>query len=157
MPEIIMDKMVQIMPMFWVVMIIIFSIVEGMTLGLTSIWFACASVVALLLSLIHVHIVIQGVVFLILSLVFVVYTRPIAKKYLKIGNVKTNVDALIGKRGVIVKEIGSYNTGQVKVQGQIWTAKSPDFENLKCGDEVEVDGVEGVKLIVKKINDSEIS
>ncbi len=151
MPEIMMDKIVQMMPVFWVVMIIIFSIIEGITLGLTSIWFAFAAVVALLLSLIHINIMVQGIVFLILSLVFVIYTRPIAKKYLKIGNVKTNIDALIAKRGVVVKEIESYNTGQVKVQGQIWTAKSPDFETLKCGDEVEIVDVEGVKLIVKKI------
>ncbi len=145
-----MPEIIKMMPMVWVGLIIFFAIIEGMTLGLTSIWFSFAGVIAFVLALFGVNLIVQCIVFLIFSLVFVLYTKPVAKKYLKIGQTKTNVDAVIGQRGVIVKEIEAFNSGQVKVKGQIWTAKSPDFEILKCGDEVEIVGVEGVKLIVEK-------
>ncbi len=145
-----MPEIIKIMPMVWVVLIIFFGIIEGMTLGLTSIWFAFAGIIAFILSLFNINLIVQFVVFLVLSLVCILYTRPIAKKYLKIGQTKTNVDAVIGQKGVVVKKIEEFNTGQIKVKGQIWTAKSPDFEILKCGDEVEIVGIEGVKLIVEK-------
>ncbi len=146
-----MPDIINMMPIFWVGLIIVFAIIEGVTLGLTSIWFALAGIVALLLSFLNVSWVVQCVVFLVLSLIFVIYTRPIAKKYMKVGQTKTNVDAIIGQRGVLVKDITPHNTGQVKVKGQVWTAKSSDFETLSSGDEVEIISVEGVKLIVKKI------
>ncbi len=147
-----MEHFVKFMPYVWTGLIMLFVLLEGLTLGLTSIWFAFASVAALLLSLAHVSLTIQIVMFSVLSLVFVLYTRPIAKKYLKVGQTKTNVDAIIGQSGILTEAITPYATGQVKVNGQIWTAVSIDNENLDKDVQVEVVKVEGVKLIVKKLS-----
>lgn len=91
----------------------------------------------------------QMFVFLIASAILVYFTRPVAKKYLKIGTTKTNVNSIIGLVGIVTKAIKPFNTGQVKVAGQIWTAKSLDNDEIEEGKQVKVIKVEGVKLIVK--------
>lgn len=133
----------------WTALIIIFAIIEGMTMGLTSIWFAIGALVALLASAIKLPFWVQLLVFSLTSILMIIYTRPVAKKVLKIGENKTNIDSLIGKKGIVLKEINDYQTGQVKVKGQIWTAKNAASGPLHEGDEVEIIAVEGVKLIVK--------
>ncbi len=136
------------MPIVWTVLIIVFAVAEAFTLGLTSIWFALGAIVALLVSLLKLPIYLQTAVFLIATLVLVIYTRPIAQKYLRIGVSKTNVSALVGEKGVVMKRVDVYNLGQVKVKGQIWTAKSENGEEIARGEEVEIVAIEGVKLIV---------
>lgn len=133
----------------WIAIAVIFVIIEGFTLGLTTIWFALGSLIAMLAAMIGVGIVGQVLIFLIASGVLVYFTRPIAKKYLKIGSTKTNVDSIVGLIGIVTKKIESFNTGQVKVAGQIWTAKSHDDQEIDVGNQVEIIKVEGVKLIVK--------
>ncbi len=140
-----------LLPYIWMGCIGIFIILETMTLGLTSIWFAFAAFVVLFLSLAKVHYMIQILMFSVLSLIFVLYTRPIVKKYLKVGENKTNIDAIIDEIGIVTKDIIPYSVGQVKVKGQIWTAKSIDNEALKVDSEVRVVQIEGVKLIVQKL------
>lgn len=103
----------------------------------------------MLAAAIGINIIGQIFVFLIASAVLVYFTRPIAKKYLKIGATKTNVDSIVGMIGIVTKKIEGFNTGQVKVAGQIWTAKSQDNKEIHEGSQVEVIKVEGVKLIVK--------
>ncbi len=137
------------MPIVWVALIIIFAVAEAFTLGLTSIWFSLGSIFALLAALLGLPLFAQIFVFLIATLVMLIYTRPVAKKYLRIGASKTNVSALIGVHGIVVKPIEQFQTGQVKVKGQIWTAKSYDGVTLEQDTEIEVLAVEGVKLIVQ--------
>jgi membrane protein implicated in regulation of membrane protease activity len=134
----------------WAVLIVGFTIVEALTLGLTSIWFAVGSLAALITAALGFNLIVQIVVFVIVASVLLVYTRPIAKKVLKIGKNKTNIDALIGQQGFVVKAIESQQTGQVKLGGQIWTAKGPGMETFEVDELVEVLAIEGVKLIVKK-------
>ncbi|SHK34230.1 NfeD family protein [Paramaledivibacter caminithermalis] len=134
----------------WIVIAVLFVIIEAFTLGLTTIWFALGALSAMLVAMIDVGIVGQIFVFLIASGVFVYFTRPIAKKYLKIGTTKTNVNSVVGLVGIVTKEIEPFNTGQVKVAGQIWTAKAYDNKEIEKNIKVEVIKVEGVKLIVKR-------
>lgn len=134
----------------WAVLIVVFTLIEAASLGLTSIWFAVGALAALITSAMGFNIVIQIVVFVIVAVVLLIYTRPIAKKVLKIGNNKTNIDAIIGQTGYVTKAIKMKETGLVKVNGQIWTAKCPEHEEIDMDEEVEVLAVEGVKLIVKK-------
>lgn len=136
----------------WAVLIVLFTVVEALTLGLTSIWFAVGSLAALITASLGFGLPVQIVVFVIVAVILVVYTRPIAKKVLKIGHNKTNIDALIGERGYVVKSIEAKSLGQVKLKGQIWTAKGPGHEAFEVDDEVEVLAIEGVKLIVKKVD-----
>lgn len=128
----------------------IFVIIEGFTLGLTTIWFALGALVAMLVAMIGVGVIGQIFIFLIASAVLVYFTRPIAKKYLKIGATKTNVNSIVGLVGIVTKKIEPFNTGQVKVAGQIWTAKAHDNEEIEVDKQVKVIKVEGVKLIVKR-------
>ncbi|BEP27739.1 NfeD family protein [Helicovermis profundi] len=136
----------------WVILIIAFIVIEALTFGLASIWFALGSLAALILSLLGFGFVIQLIAFLVVSIILLFFTRPIAKKYLKIGTEKTNIDSLIGKVGVVVKRIERHKVGQVKVEGQIWSAKNIDNDTIYVDSQVEVLRIEGVKVIVKIVD-----
>jgi len=128
---------------------VIFAIIETLTFGLTTIWFAMGALVAMIAAIIGIGIMGQIFIFLIVSAVLIYFTRPVAKKYLKIGATKTNVNSIVGLIGIVTKRIEPFNTGQVKVAGQIWTAKSISNEPIEEGKQVKVIKVEGVKLIVE--------
>tara|TARA_B100000965_G_C19026002_1_gene513118 strand:- start:60 stop:530 length:471 start_codon:yes stop_codon:yes gene_type:complete len=136
-------------PIVWIIVAVIFAIVEAATFGLTTIWFAIGALVAMLAAFVGAGIMGQIFVFLIASAILIYFTRPVAKKYLKIGSTRTNVNSIIGLVGIVTKTIKPFNTGQVKVAGQIWTAKSLDNGEIEEGKQVNVIKVEGVKLIVK--------
>jgi len=134
----------------WAVLIVCFTLVEAFTLGLTSIWFAVGSLAALIASALGFNITIQIVSFIVVAIVLLIYTRPVARKIFKIGQNKTNIDALIGKNATVIKVILPMEVGQVKLNGQIWSAKGDEHETYGIGDLVEVLAIEGVKLIIKK-------
>lgn len=138
------------MPIIWTVVIVIFIIFEAMTLGLTAIWFAAGSLFALVVSLLGMDLIFQLLVFAVSSGVLLFFTKPFVTKHMKVGINKTNVDSIIGQKGQVKKAINAYETGLVKVSGQIWTAKSFDDEKIDENKEVIVMAVEGVKLIVKR-------
>jgi len=135
----------------WAVLIVFFTLVEAFTLGLTSIWFAVGSLAALIASALGLSFAIQFISFITVAVILLIYTRPVARKVFKVGQNKTNVDALIGKRGYVVKPILLKEVGQVKLNGQIWTAKGEEHETYDMDQEVEVLAIEGVKLIIKKV------
>ena len=137
----------------WLIIIIAALIVEAITMGLTSIWFAPAALITMLLSFTGVSIWIQITVFIALSGFMLLFLYPLAKEKLKIGHVKTNYDTVNGKEGVVLETIDNLQAvGKVKVQGQIWTARSQDDAVIKKDNKVIVREVKGVKLIVEKIN-----
>jgi membrane protein implicated in regulation of membrane protease activity len=146
-----MDFLLNLSPsVIWIILIIVFSVVELMTLGLTTIWFAGAALLALLAALAGLSVPFQIVIFLISAVLLIYYTKPIAKNYLRIGSEKTNVEAVVGMVGPVTKRIEQYATGQVKINGQIWSALSENGEPIEVGIKVKVVAVEGVKLIVQK-------
>lgn len=133
----------------WLALALIFLIIEAITVGLTTIWFAAGAFVALLLSLLDVNILLQIAVFLIVSLALLFSTRKIFVEKLRAGSQKTNVDALIGREGKVTMAIAPFAPGQVKVGGQIWTAVGTDPELSIAEDTlIQVQAVEGVKLVV---------
>ena len=137
----------------WMAIAIIFAVAEGFTLGLTFIWFSGGALLAMIVSFLGFGLWVQVIAFLIGSSVMLIYTRPMAKKVLKIGATKTNVDSLIGKEGIVLKELQQFTLGHVRVKGQIWSAKPEDEESIPEGVKVEVVRIEGVKLIVKVLED----
>ncbi|MCK8059286.1 MULTISPECIES: NfeD family protein [unclassified Fusibacter] len=134
----------------WTVLAILFAVIEGATLGLTTIWFAAGALVALFMTWIGFNVYVQVVSFIVSSILFLLITRPLVVKYMKVGSVKTNVDSLIGKKGVVVNEITEHNYGQVRLGGQVWTAKSISDATIAQGQEVIVEAIEGVKLVVSE-------
>lgn len=137
----------------WTILAIVFAVLEGITLGLTSIWFAVGSLAGMVMAMLGFGIQVQLVAFMVSALLTFAFIRPLAKKVFKVGDTMTNVDSLMGKTGIVHVAITPYKVGQVKVNGQIWTAKAElDDVSIPVGLEIEVLRVEGVKLIVRPVD-----
>ena len=137
---------------FWLVLFIILLIVEIFTMGLTTVWFAGGALVAYVLALMEVSLPIQIVAFLLVSVVLLVLTRPIAVKFFNKDRQRTNAESLIGQSAVVLEKIDTLRgTGLVEVNGMDWSAKTDDPEGMIEAEEiVTIEGIQGVKLIVKK-------
>lgn len=134
---------------FWLAMAVIFLIIEAITVGLTTIWFAAGSFVALALSMFNVPIPAQFIVFLIVSFCLLLFTRRIFVEKLKTGSEATNTEALIGQTAQVTSAIKPFETGQVRIGGQIWSAVCRDEDlTIPEREAVKVIAIEGVKLIV---------
>jgi len=137
----------------WLVLLIVFVVVEAITLGLASIWFAGGALIALIVAALKGPVWLQLVLFLVTALVLLIFTRPVAVKYFNKDRVKTNVSSIIGKQGIVTAEIDNLQaTGQVTVGGQEWSARScEEGMTIPEGAVVEVEAVSGVKLMVRLI------
>lgn len=135
----------------WLTIIIVSAIVEFVTVSLVSIWFTIGGIAALLALLLGVSSTIQVTLFVLLSILCLVITRPLAKKYLKTNIISTNYDRIIGKHGLVTKTIDADTKGEVKVMSTTWLATSIDNTTIHEGDYCEVLAIEGVHLVVKKI------
>lgn len=138
--------------MVWLILLIIFIGVEAATLGLASIWFAGGALVSVIAAALHAPVWLQIVLFLVTSLVLLYFTRPIAVKYFNKDRVKTNVESLIGKQAIVISEIDNLQSvGQVTLGGQEWSARSTEEgTKIPVGTVVVVEGISGVKLLVRK-------
>jgi len=138
--------------MIWLIILIICIVVEAATMGLTMVWFAGGSLVAAIAAALNAPLVVQIILFLIVSFLMVFFTRPIAVKYFNKKRVKTNVESMIGRQAIVISEIDNLQgIGQVTVGGQEWSARSEDDDvKIKAGAVVDIMAVSGVKLIVRE-------
>jgi len=137
----------------WLIATGIFFVVEIATTGFLIFWLGIGSLLAMITSFITDSILIQTAVFVISSAILIPLTKPLVSKYIDKGNfVATNAYSVMGKTGIVTVDIDPLEaTGQVKINGEIWSAKADT--NIPKGTEVEVLKIDGVKLIVKqKIN-----
>ncbi|MFI3228066.1 MAG: NfeD family protein [Clostridia bacterium] len=135
----------------WLIFIVLFAIIEGFTLDLTSIWFSFGSLIAMISALFFDSYVVQSIFFIAGTTFFLLYLKPISKKMLFKENVKTNIDMIIGKTGIVTSDVTS-DTGEVKVSGKFWSARSfDDKKTFTEGTRIEVLSIQGVKLIIKEI------
>jgi membrane protein implicated in regulation of membrane protease activity len=134
----------------WIIVIVACIIVEVLTVSLTTTWFAIGALAAFLCYSLGASIEIQFIVFFIVSIVLLIFTRPIFTKYLKVGKIRTNVEGLIGEKAKVISKINNLNNeGTVKVRGQIWSARSEnDDVEFEVDSIVHIKNVVGVKLIV---------
>ena len=141
-------------PIMWLILLACFLVVEAITVGLTTIWFAGGALVAAIASGLGAGILTQWVLFLVISLVLLIFTRPLAVRYMNKGVPKTNVNSLIGERAVVIQKINNLEqTGQVRINDIEWTARTADDgEEIPTGAVVEIEEIRGVKLIVKEDN-----
>ena len=137
----------------WLGITIVAAIIEILTTDLVSIWFAAGGIVSLIACLLGASQTIQIVLFAIVSIFTIIIVRPIAKKYLRTNIEKTNVDRVIGKHGLVTKTITADNKGEVKVMSTSWPATSLDNAVISVGDYCEIVAIEGVHLVVKKIEE----
>lgn len=133
-----------------------FVLVELMTVGLTSIWFAAGSFVAFIIALLGGNVVVQGIAFILVSVVLLALTKPWAGKYINSRTVKTNVDSLVGERAVLTEDADTMKqTGKAVVNGQEWTVRPQDeTQVIRKGELIEVVKISGVKLIVKRVKEA---
>ena len=135
----------------WVVLMIGFLVVEGLAPGLVSIWFALGALAALISALLGAQIWLQVVWFVVVSILALIATRPLVKKYVNSRTQATNADMLIGQECIVTETIDKlHGTGAVSVAGKIWTARTDEPEAIiEKGSVAVVERIEGVKLIVK--------
>lgn len=138
----------------WLGLTVVLLVFEICTTSLTSIWFAAGSLTAFILTLFDLPLWVQIVAFVVMSVLLLIFTRPLVEKVLKVGKAKTNIDELIGKRAKVLVEIDNMKgVGYVVVDGKEWTARS-DSDNVIPEDAmVEILEISGVKLIVKEITE----
>ena len=142
---------------FWLVAFGALLLIEILTLGLTTIWFAVGALAAFLLALLHVPLMLQIVVFIVVSVLMLIFTRPVMTKYLNKKTTKTNAESLVERNARVLIPINNLKSeGQVMVGGMEWTARSTKDEVTFQKDEmVHIVGISGVKLIVEKENKEE--
>ncbi len=140
------------MTVMWLGILVILVVIELFTMGLTTIWFAGGALVAALISIPGTPLIVQILFFLIVSILLLYFTRPIAVKYFNRDRTRTNVESLIGRQAIVISEINNVEgIGQVNTGGMEWSARS-SYHNIviPVGAVVTVLGIDGVKLIVEE-------
>lgn len=144
------------MPYIWLGLAVVLAVIEISTTQLVSLWFVIGAAVTAVCSATFLKdkLILQIVLFLVISAVALILTRPLVKKLkASTGRVSTNSDRNIGKEGVVIAEINDQEgTGQVKVGAEKWSAKSADGSVIEAGEHIKVIGIEGVKLLVSAQN-----
>ncbi len=141
--------------LFWLGVIVIALIVEGLTTDMVSIWFAPGALVAMILAVFGVHVVIQIVACIVISIALMILAKTVFKRFLnKRGDkVDTSVEAHTGRMAVVEEEINNRaDTGVVKINGQLWSARMEDDSQIATkGTQVQVVRVQGTRLICKTV------
>lgn len=140
-------------PFYWLVALAVLLVIEIITLGLTTIWFAGGALVAFVLSLSGVPWIVQIAVFLVVSILLLIFTRPVVEKKINESRTKTNVNSIAGKEGKVTEAIDNFNQkGTIVLNGLEWTARSSkDDIIIPAGARVIVDEVKGVKVFVSQL------
>ena len=136
----------------WLIVFVICIIIELITLGLTTIWFAGGALVAAVGAALGAPLWLQALLFGAVSLVLLYFTRPVAVKYFNKDRVKTNAESLVGRQAIVISEIDNLQgIGQVTVGGQEWSARTVR-EGVKppTGTVVVIRAISGVKLMVEE-------
>lgn len=143
---------------FWLAATILMFILEAVTVNLVSVWFALGSLAALIAAFFGAQLWLQIAIFFIVTVVTLIATRPLVKKYFsKNHHVPTNVDAVIGRICIVTDDIDNLAaSGQVIVDGMTWTARSEKGEKIRKDSQVRVLSVNGVKLIVEPLPEKEL-
>ena len=140
----------------WLVLMVIFLVLEAVTVVTVSLWFAVGALVALLVSLVGLELWVQIVLFFIVSGVLLACLRPMVQRHFNPKLSRTNVDALIGSKGYVIADIDNISAaGQVKLGGMEWSARSANGLPISAGTLVKVAYIEGVKAYVLPANEKE--
>lgn len=137
---------------YWLVAAGIFLIAEIVTTGFLVFWLGIGALIAMCVSFFIDNLIIQMVVFLVSSVILIFATKPFVQKFLNNKKTETNVFSLIGKKALVIKDIDNIDgKGQIKVDGEVWSAESANSSNLEKGTEVKIIKIDGVKAIVEPI------
>ncbi len=138
---------------FWIVLAVLLGIIEASTVNFVTIWFAIGAVFAFITAIMTDLVLFQIAVFILVSVLSLVLTRPLVRKLLDNKTVATNADRYINQKAYVTQSInGVSGMGQVKSMGQIWSAKSEDGLDINEGEEVIINRIDGVRAVVSKIS-----
>lgn len=136
----------------WAAALIAFLVVEGVTAQLVTIWFAAGSLVSLILAVLKFPLWVQIAAFVVVSAITLAVTRPLVRKITKVKKEAMNADRCIGEVGIVTERISNLEgTGAVKVGGIVWTARSTDGNDIEKDTKVQIEKIDGVKVIVKEV------
>lgn len=138
----------------WLVLLVAFLVLEGITVSLVSTWFAGGALAALLVSVLNGAVWLQVAVFLVISVVLLCLLRPVVKKHLKPKLVATNADSLVGKLCEVTEPVDTMN-GRVKVGDVTWSARAESAQPIPVGAKVRILKIQGVKVFVEKATNEE--
>ncbi|MBO5868084.1 MAG: NfeD family protein [Oscillospiraceae bacterium] len=139
------------MAIFWLVLLILFLMAEGATAALTTIWFAAGAMAAMIAAALDGALWLQISLFVLVSILLLLALRPLLKTYITPRQTKTNIDAILGKQGVVLEEINNLKaTGRVKLGAMEWSARSADDAVIPVNAVIRVEKIEGVKVLVKQ-------
>ena len=134
----------------WIAAIVVFVVVEAITVQLVTVWFAVGAVGGLIACLCNAQLWVQIVIFVAVSAVTLIATKPLVKRFTHAKKQPTNADRYIGKYAVVTEPIDNIlNKGAAKIGGLEWTARSADGSKIEKEKIVTVERIEGAKLIVK--------
>lgn len=137
---------------FWLVLVIVFALIELATIQLVAIWLSVGGVLALLAASFSLPVPAQFAVFIVVSGVLLVLTRPLVRRFVRQKKVRTNADRNIGTVAKVTQDIdNTAGTGAANISGVPWTARSADGSVIRAGEQVRVERIEGVRLIVTPI------
>ena len=135
---------------FWLIIAGIFFIGEIITVGFLIFWLGVGALLAMITSFFIPNIIVQTAVFVISSTALIFATKPFVKKFVDVKVTNTNAFSIIGKKALVIKDIDSiHSTGQIKINGEVWSAESINNEVIPEGSEVEITEIRGVKAIVR--------
>ena len=138
------------MALFWLVALIMLAAAEAATVGLVCIWFAGGALVALIAAGVGAPLWVQITLFLIVSAVLIALLRPMVRKIILPKKTATNADRHLGKTALVTEEINNlHETGAVKLDGVIWTARAKDDQAIPVGTIIRVLDIQGVKVVVE--------
>lgn len=138
---------------FWLIAAGVFFVIEMATIGFLVFWLGIGALLAMVTSFITDSIIVQLVVFLITSTLLIIFTRPLVNKFIKIPKeIKTNAYSIIGKKGIVISPINNIEgSGQIKIDGDVWSAKSENDEDIPNDTEIEIVQIDGVKAVVRVV------
>jgi len=138
----------------WLIAAGVFLVLEIFTMGFLVFWLSVGCLLAMLTSLVIDSIIVQTAVFVISSGLLIFATKPLVKKFAEQDNTKTNVYSIAGKKAIVTEDINwATGSGQIKFEGQIWSAKTGEQVNIPKGTEVEIEKIEGVKAYVRPLHE----
>lgn len=144
---------------FWLIAAGIFFMIEMATIGFLVFWLGIGALLAMVTSFVTDSIFIQALVFVVTSTLLLIFTRPLVDKFIKTPKeLKTNAYSIIGKKAIVISKINNIEgVGQIKIDGDVWSAKSFDDEDIPEDTEVEITEIDGVKAVVKRITADKIA
>ena len=136
---------------YWLALFVVLLVIEIITMGLTTIWFAAGALIAFVAGILGFGLSVQVVVFIVVSAVLLIMTRPLAVKYFNQERQKTNAESLIGQQALVIEDIDTLEAkGRVEIRGMEWAAKTDEPDGkIPRNAVVVVNGIQGVKLIVR--------